>query len=56
MLTILIPVIICLVGLVLYSVSVNSRAVEIGRIMFAFGLFFALLAIVLARDLKSLVW
>lgn len=37
-LVIYIPAIVCLVGLLMYALSNNSKVQEIGRIMFAFGL------------------
>ena len=35
---ILIPLLIALVGLLMYALAANPKLVEIGRIMFAFGL------------------
>ena len=36
--------IVCLVGVITYALSTNAKIVEIGRIMFAFGLLATLLA------------
>jgi Na+/phosphate symporter len=42
--TIYLSLLVSLVGLVVYAISTNPKAVEIGRIMFAFGLLVFLLA------------
>lgn len=39
---ILIPLLVALVGVLMYALSTNPRLAEIGRIMFAFGLLVAL--------------
>ena len=35
---IVVPLLIALIGLLMYALSANPKLVEIGRIMFAFGL------------------
>ena len=40
---VLLPIAICLIGLVLYSVATAAKAQEIGRTMFAVGLLASLL-------------
>ncbi len=41
--TIVLPLAVCLVGLVMYLLFVNPKASEVGRICFAFGLLVFLL-------------
>lgn len=41
----LIPVLVALVGLLMYALAANPKLIEIGRIMFAFGLLVALLRV-----------
>jgi len=36
--TIILPLAVCLIGLLIYALAVNPKFSEIGRIMFAFGL------------------
>ena len=40
---ILIPALVCLIGLLMYALCVNGKLAEIGRIMFAFGLLITLM-------------
>jgi Na+/phosphate symporter len=40
---ILIPALVCLIGLLMYALCVNGKLSEIGRIMFAFGLLVTLM-------------
>jgi Na+/phosphate symporter len=40
---ILVPVLVLIIGLLMYALCVNPKLQEIGRIMFAFGLLVALL-------------
>ncbi len=45
MLVIVTPVIVCVVGLLMYALASNPKVSEIGRIMFAFGLLVGLLGL-----------
>jgi Na+/phosphate symporter len=44
MIIVLSSLVICIVGLIMYALATNAKVVEIGRIMFAFGLLAFLLA------------
>lgn len=43
--TILVSLAVALIGVLMYALSANPKLVEIGRIMFAFGLLAALLQV-----------
>ena len=45
MLIILLPLLVCLVGLVVYALASNPKAAELGRLMFAAGLLVTLLVV-----------
>jgi Na+/phosphate symporter len=45
MLVAFIPLVLCLVGLVVYLITVNPRAQEIGRILFFCGLLVTMMAL-----------
>ena len=45
MLIILLPLLVCLVGLVVYALASNPKAAELGRLMFFAGLLFTLAAV-----------
>lgn len=40
--TIYLPLLVCIIGLVIYALTTNAKASELGRIMFAFGLLVSL--------------
>lgn len=42
MLIIILPLLVCLVGLLVYALSANPKVAELGRIMFACGLLLTL--------------
>jgi hypothetical protein len=42
---IVIPLLVALIGLLMYALAANAKLVEIGRIMFAFGLLAFLLIV-----------
>ncbi len=52
MLIVGLPLLIAIIGLVLYLITVNAKAGELGRIMFAFGLLAFLLAVGSGHVLK----
>lgn len=35
---VLVPLLVCLIGMMIYALAVNGKAAEIGRLMFACGL------------------
>jgi len=38
------PLLVCVVGMLVYALSTNAKAAELGRIAFAFGLLIALMS------------
>ena len=49
MLLIITPLLVCLVGLLMYVLASNPKVAELGRIMFAVGLFVCMLGLGAAR-------
>jgi Na+/phosphate symporter len=39
----MVPLLVCIIGLIVYALSSNSKVAELGRISFAFGLLVTLL-------------